>query len=156
MDTGGRIVSGSTLWCSSSTEAKPVRVQAEFPTLRSDSAILELCDRTTPDMTPSFTGLQRWNAIGGSGWSQVGQSVTWEVQVKESGYYSLALRYKQNFSSGKSSVRRLLIDGKVPCEGLEYLTFPYKNGWNTLEPRDAEGVPIRCIWKRVPICLPLK
>lgn len=140
----------------SSTEAKPVRVQAEFPTLRSDSAILELCDRTTPDMTPSFTGLQRWNAIGGSGWSQVGQSVTWEVQVKESGYYSLALRYKQNFSSGKSSVRRLLIDGKVPCEGLEYLTFPYKNGWNTLEPRDAEGVPYQVYLEAGPHMLTLE
>lgn len=126
---------------SSSTDAEPIRVQAEYPSLRSDSAIIELCDRTTPDMTPSFTGLQCWNALGGSGWSQIGQNVTWEVQVEKSGYYSLALRYKQNFSSGKSSVRRLLVDGKVPPEGLEYLTFPYKNGWNVLQPADADGNP---------------
>lgn len=122
-----------------------VTVEAEFPLYRSDASITEVCDRSTPTTSPAFEGLQVWNALGGNGWSSVGQYVTWEVDVPASGYYSLALRYRQNYASGRTCCRRLLIDGEAAPQGLEFLEFGYDGDWQLLVPSDEDGKNIS-VW----------
>ena len=122
--------------------AAAFRVQAEYPLYRSDTSILEVCDRTTPATDPVFDGLQIWNALGGTGWSAVGQKVVWQFDVKKSGYYSLNIRYRQNYLSGRASYRTLLIDDKLLEDGLSDLKFAYHNGWQVLTLTDAAEKPV--------------
>lgn len=69
------------------------------------------------------------NTIGGVNWRRPGQWLSWTVEVEESGLYQLGMRFKQNFSEGQASCRRLLIDGKVPFAEAETLQFTFSNGW---------------------------
>lgn len=114
-----------------------ITIEAEKPYLRTNASISELCDRTSSVTTPTFEGMQVWNSIGGSGWSKTGQSITWEFDVKKDGYYNLALRYKNNFVSGLSTYRRLLIDGEVPFEEMESVQFKYDTDWQTMKLSDG-------------------
>ena len=120
---------------------KAITFEAEKPYLRTNASIAELCDRTSSVTTPTFTGLQRWNSIGGTGWNTVGQSVTWKIRVEESGCYNLAFRYRNNFVSGLSTYRRLLIDDQVPFSEMETVQFGYDTDWQTMKLSDSKGNP---------------
>lgn len=120
---------------------KAITFEAEKPYLRTNASIAELCDRTSSVTTPTFTGLQRWNSIGGTGWNTVGQSVTWKIKVEESGCYNLAFRYRNNFVSGLSTYRRLLIDDQVPFSEMEAVRFGYDTDWQTMKLSDSKGNP---------------
>ena len=121
--------------------SKPLHIEAEFTYLRNDTSIVEVCDRTSPSTSPAFQGIQKWNAVGGSGWGQVGQRLTWKVNVKESGRYTLLFRFRQNYASGLVSYRRLLINGELPFAEAASLVFPYNIGWQYMQPSDANGLP---------------
>ena len=121
------------------TEA--LTIEAEKPYLRTNASIAELCDRTSPLTTPKFTGLQKWNGIGGSGWNTIGQSVTWKINLEESGCYNIAFRYRNNFVSGLSTYRKLLIDGEVPFSEMESVQFGYDTDWQTIKLSDEKGNP---------------
>lgn len=122
-------------------QGEALLVEGEFPFLRTDASIAEVCDRTTPATYPPFTGIQKWNALGGSGWSRVGQNVTWQLEVEASGWYRLAIRFRQNFAGGMVTSRRLLIDGAVPFAQAEALEFPYGGDWQVTQPTDENGEP---------------
>lgn len=121
--------------------ADPITVQGELPYLRTNASITEACDRTSPVTEPVFDGIQVWNSIGGSGWNTVGQAATWKITVKQSGCYSLAFRYKNNFVSGLSTYRKLLIDGQVPFSEMEAVQFQYGPDWQVMQPSDENGDP---------------
>lgn len=123
------------------TSLKTVTVEAEKPYLRTNASITELCDRTSSVTEPTFNGLQIWNSIGGSGWNRNGQSVTWKINVEKSGYYNIAFRYKNNFVSGLSTYRRLLINGEVPFKEMESVQFGYDTGWQIKKLSDEKGKP---------------
>ena len=59
----------------------------------------------------------------------MGESVTWTIQVKESGLYQIAPRFRQNILDGIFTSRRLLIDGEVPFKEAESLRFGYDANW---------------------------
>ena len=52
-----------------------------------------------------------------------GSSISWEVNVPESGFYNILIRYKTTKSRGVDIERTLLIDGEVPFTGATMLTF---------------------------------
>lgn len=116
-------------------------IEAELPETRSHASISEGCDRNSAITVPKFEGVQVWNTLGGEGWSSVGQSVSWKINVKESGCYTLALRYKNNFKSGVSTYRKLLIDGEVPFDEMNSVQFGYAAGWQSKELSDESGNP---------------
>lgn len=125
----------------SENNAEAITIEAEKPYIRTNASITELCDRTSAITNPVFEGLQVWNSLGGSGWSAEGQSVSWKFHAEKSGYYTLAFRFKNNFTSGLSSYRRLLIDGEVPFSEMESVKFPYGSGWQVIRLADADGNP---------------
>ena len=59
----------------------------------------------------------------------MGESVTWTIQVTESGLYQIAPRFRQNILDGIFTSRRLLIDGEVPFKEAESLRFGYDANW---------------------------
>ncbi len=118
-----------------------ITVEGESPYIRSSASIAEQCDRTSPLSTPVFSGLQVWNTIGGTGWGTVGQTVTWKFHVEQTGCYTLSFRYKNNFTSGFSTYRRLYLDGKIPFAEMESVKFPYDVGWQQMRLADDDNHP---------------
>jgi ABC-type glycerol-3-phosphate transport system substrate-binding protein len=104
-------------------------IQAENASFKSDSTIYPLYNRSSPAMEPYSANNIKLNEIGRDKWQTPGQWISWNVNVKKSGLYKIALRFKQDMQSGIYVSRKLSIDGKVPFEEAKDLKFNYKDGW---------------------------
>ena len=124
------------------TDAKTVLVQAENPTYRSKSSILEQIDRTSAATIPVCLDRATYNTLGGNSWKTIGESVTWKMEVNTDGWYCLNLRVRQDYSAGAVSCRRLLIDGKEINENASEITIPYSTSWQKFTLSDKDGEPI--------------
>lgn len=114
--------------------AKPVgeavTLQAEHPLEKSDSTLYALTDHQDAGTTPNHPTNMVMNTIGGSNWSQTGQSITWEVNVKEAGWYKVAMRARQDDTQGMISYRTLSVNGEIPFAEAVDIAFPYDTDWD--------------------------
>jgi len=106
-----------------------LKVQGEDALYKSDSTLYPISDRTSPLSEPYSPSKTRLNEIGGSNWKKVGQWISWEIEVPENGFYTLALRYRQNINTGVTVIRSLSIDGETPFKEAQELKFLYNNDW---------------------------
>lgn len=130
------------------TNAKTVLVQAENPTYRSKSSILEQIDRTSAATMPVCLDKATYNTLGGNSWSALGESVTWEMPVKEDGWYCLNLRVRQDYSAGAVSCRRITVDGKAIADDIDEITVPYSTSWQKFTVSDDKGEPVYMYLKK--------
>lgn len=124
------------------TDATTILVQAENPTYRNKSSILEQIDRTSAATMPVCLDRATYNTLGGNSWKTIGESVTWEINVDKSGWYCLNMRLRQDYSAGAVSCRRLLIDGKEIDESLGEITVPYSTSWQKVTLSDNDNEPL--------------
>jgi len=106
-----------------------IRIQAESPYEKSDSALRAQSDKDSPITEPSSPTKIRYNCIGGNSWKYQSQWISWKVNVKEDGYYKLAMRYRQELIKGFPSYRKLYVDGAVPFKEANSLRFAYTEDW---------------------------
>ncbi len=106
-----------------------ILIEAEYPLYKSSSLLYPMSDRSSVATTPYHYSQIRLNTIGGSSWKQPGQWITWQFNVKQAGYYSITLRYRQNVLRGMQASRRIYIDGRVPYDELADYRFSYDRGW---------------------------
>ena len=97
--------------------------------------IYPVYDRTS-SITSGLTGKQsasqvKYNTAGKEQWQNVGEWMSYDLEVPVSGYYSIAVRYKQSLLSGMYVSRKLYIDGEVPFAEAANCRFPYSNSWQT-------------------------
>ncbi|MBR2489804.1 MAG: extracellular solute-binding protein [Clostridia bacterium] len=116
----------------SNSKTAPIAVQAEDISFATSKVILPFCDSSSAKVTPIADRLQVINSIGGSSWNLIGQKAVWEFDVKEDGWYSLVIRYRQDYTDGRATIRQLEIDGKTPFKECEAVAFPYKTQWTDL------------------------
>ena len=114
-----------------------VRIEAEYPSAVSSDILYPIADRGDPETAPSDAALTRLNTIGGSNWNKAGQWISWEFEIKEAGYYRISARVRQNVTRGMRSLRRIMIDGEVPCKELEEYAFSYDRDWQTVTLKNA-------------------
>lgn len=103
--------------------------QAEEAYLKSDPSLYPLNDNTSPANQPFSYTEKRINAIGGTQWRYTGQWISWKIDVPESGFYNIGLRYKQDFVRDIYCNRTLYIDGKIPFEECKNIHFYYDKKW---------------------------
>lgn len=115
-----------------SADTKPIVIQAENSNYTSKSTLRPLADRSSPSVVPYNPLIKKLNAIGGSGWTEAAQWIEWDFVVEESGLYNVAFHAKQDYKSGFSSTRRLLIDGKSPYKEADYIEFDYSLNWQNV------------------------
>ncbi len=121
-----------------------LKLQAEYPTATSETTLYPLADRTSAISEPQSPYIQYLNAIGGDGgdkWQSVGQWIRYTVNVEESGFYEIVLRYRQSVNEGAYSTRVLKvatqsminegIDTAIPFKEASYLRFNYEDTWQT-------------------------
>lgn len=121
-----------------SDDTKPIIIEAENSTYTSKSTLRPLADRSSPAVTPYNSLTKKLNAIGGSGWNEAAQWIEWNFKVEKSGLYKVALHAKQDYKSGFSSSRRLLIDGKSPFKEADYIEIKYGLNWQNIVVGDKE------------------
>ncbi len=116
-------------------------VQGEDSTIRSESSLYAKFDRSSPTTQPNSVTYTVLNYVGGETWRDNGQWIEWEFEVPADGYYNIMLKARQNYSRGNVSNRRVYIDGEVPFEELNEVSFAYKNDWECKDLADEDGIP---------------
>lgn len=114
-------------------------IQGEHPIMKSDPSIALISDRSSRYDIPQDAAVNLINTIGSDKWQTVGQSLTWSIDVPQSGLYRIGLRARQNILSGSVSGRKLLIDGKVPFQEASNLLFPYSGDFQKKYLGDEEN-----------------
>lgn len=110
------------------------RVQAENALWTSEGTIRR--DTDTDPKTQSSYGTdnsattQMLNIIGGSRWQSGNQTIAWQVEVPEDGYYTINMRSSQSSNAGMPSYRQIKIDGEIPFEDMKLYEFEYISGWH--------------------------
>lgn len=116
-------------------------VQGEDSSVRSESSLYAKYDRSSPTTYPNSVTNTVLNYVGGETWRSSGQWIEWDFEVPEDGYYNIMIKGRQNYARGSVSSRRVYIDGEVPFEELNELSFAYSNDWECKELGDEEGNP---------------
>lgn len=116
--------------------------QAERGVLRSDVMIYPVCDRSSPMLQPLEYDVKKLNAVGGSNWATVGQWAEWTVNVAESGYYQIAFKYRQYWSKGAVSSRKMYVDGEVLYDELNAVEFEYSGAFENKVITSRDGEPM--------------
>lgn len=108
-----------------------LKIQAEYPVLTSDRTLYQINDRKSSVSEPQDSTLIRYNSIGSNKWQYVGQWIEYTIDVKESGFYTIIPRSKQEEFMGSFVSRQILIDGELPFEEAQNLRFNYSTSWRT-------------------------
>ena len=121
-----------------------LKLQAEYPTATSETTVYPFSDRTSSINEPQSPYIQYLNALGGDGgekWQNVGQWARYTVNVEESGFYEIVLRYRQSVNEGAFSSRVIRVatqsminngeDSIVPFKEASYLRFNFDDSWQT-------------------------
>lgn len=69
------------------------------------------------------------NMLDGQSMSRGGTKVSYEFTVNETGYYQLALKYKQNALNGLAVAKNIYLDGEIPFSEMQGYLFFSTNNW---------------------------
>ena len=119
--------------------SKTILIQAETPLEKTASTLYATYDRTSCTTSPSHPTKQRYNTLGNATWDQATQAVTWKFTVPADGYYNFAFKARQNTMRGFYSNRRIYIDGVVPNNQMDIVSFPYDPNWYSQNLKDENG-----------------
>lgn len=121
------------------------KLQAEYPTSKSDPMLFSTFDRASAFTEPPASTNIKLNIIGGERWETVGQWIEYTVNdIPKSGLYKIAIRYRQNLSAGIFTSREITVNtGAEGTKGEnfdEYIVqFPYGGNWEVTTPTDSSG-----------------
>ena len=121
--------------------AKQIIIEAENATSKSKKSLTAKADRSSVEITPNSYATDKLNYIGGSNWSEPDDTLNYEFEVMESGWYKLAFRYRQSYVLNGNSYRLLKIDGKVPFKEAKLIKFPYSTRWIMREFASDDNIP---------------
>ncbi|MDE5834277.1 MAG: extracellular solute-binding protein, partial [Ruminococcus sp.] len=113
------------------------RIEGESAVYKSDRTLFPTCANSDYNVSPSDPVKIVYNTFGAVNWKKALQWTTWVIKkeyIKQDGWYKIGIKYRQNQMRGFSSERRIYIDGKVPCEELSQVKFPYNKKWDVLSP----------------------
>lgn len=120
---------------------EPIRIQGEDAGVKTSNAMPALADGRDASLTPASVGKTRINYIGSSRWSSPNETLSWTVEVPETGLYKLAFKFKQSELLNGISYRRLTVDGAAPFAEAQSIPFGYGTGWQFQEYQGEDGEP---------------
>ncbi len=114
-------------------------LQAEDMYEKSSSSITPQNDRNSAGTQPQNIFHVKLNSMGGDNWQNACSWVSWRLTVENTGLYTIAPRFRQDFSSGSYVSRKLTINGEVPFREAEALKFDYDSSWQVKPLGDDEN-----------------
>ena len=118
-------------------------IQGEDSTYRSESSLYAKYDRSSPTTQPNSVSTTVLNYVGGDAWKTTGQWIEWNFEVPADGFYNIMIKGRQNYQRGSVSNRKIYIDGEVPFEEMQEISFEYANDWICRDIADADGTPYK-------------
>lgn len=91
------------------------------------------------EVSPYLANTKLMSIIGGSTWNENGQTLYYEFQVDTPGWYSVALKYRQNDKPNTVVRRTLTIDGELPFAEASGVPFESSASWTVKEFGDENG-----------------
>lgn len=122
---------------------KSVIIEGEAAVLRSKKSIVPLSDNSGAGIEPQDAFKSKINYIGSNNWNRPGDTVTWEAEIPETGYYTLNFSYRQKTTMNETFYRTLKIDGEIPFKEAETVEFGYSGSWDNCIFADGDGNPYR-------------
>ena len=126
---------------SQNSAAVPEFFEAETSVVSKTSLSLRRVNSGDPIVTPRSDRTLLLNAVGGYNWRGGNEAITWEFNVKDSGFYMLSAQNSQVWGDGLPSHREIRIDGEVPFAEIESYAFEYGRNWNKRTLSDKQGEP---------------
>ncbi len=114
-------------------------IEGEKAYLRSSPSLYARYDRSSPATEPSSLTHTVLNYIGGDPWKEAGDWIEWDFTVPEDGYYNITIKARQQYQRGSVSCRSVYIDGAIPFDALESISFAYDTSWNMYRLADENG-----------------
>ncbi len=121
-----------------------VELQAERPAFRNDSSIRPTCEYDI-DLKPYNSSKKTLNIIDSASFADAGQTVSYEIEVPETGYYYLAVNYRQSDKVDFPVFMDIKVDGKIPNILLQSYEFDYANNFvlHTLQDNENGKMSIK-------------
>lgn len=129
-------------------KGKSVIIEGEDAVLRSKKAIVPLSDNSGAGIVPQDAFKSKINYIGSNNWNRPGDTVTWGIDVPETGYYTLNFSYRQKTTMNETFYRTLKIDGEIPFEEAKTVEFDYSGSWDNCMFADNDGNPYKVYLKK--------
>lgn len=108
------------------------------PTIRPGSS-------SNPGVTPPANGYYILNMLQGEEWQYPAQWVEWKFTVPQTGLYKIGFKVLQAAQGGglvgTPVTRSLEIDGKLPFQGAQWISFPFNNNWQMSTLSQPNGQP---------------
>lgn len=105
---------------------------------KTDSSI-SIGSDSDPKTSPRSVTNTKMNIIGSYTWRKGNQSIRWNFNIKNAGYYKISMRVKQAYNNGLYSCRQIKIDGAVPFRELSEYYFPFSRDFYTHTLKNREG-----------------
>ncbi|MGI6082972.1 MAG: extracellular solute-binding protein [Limnochordia bacterium] len=121
-------------------QGEPIRVQTEFPDLKSDPTIRSEYSYDPSAIPPAGSNMIL-NVFGGSRWRKGQQWAEWKFSVPEDGLYKIGMKVLQQHGERLPVARKIEIDGEVPFRELEEFLFPYDRDPQIVTLGDPNGEP---------------
>lgn len=112
-------------------------IQAEKATLKSSPTLYPGTDRSSSNTYPFSIKETKKNIIGGDQWKVLGDWISWDFTVSESGYYNISMRAKQSFIRGMYSSRIAYISenggtNQTLFEEMNDIQFTFSSDWKNV------------------------
>lgn len=82
-----------------------------------------------------------YNTIGGTSYKTSGDMITWTLEAPEEGLYEITIKARQAVNRGVTSYRRVYVNGVVPFEEMNSVSFDYSSDMKNFTLSDGEGTP---------------
>ncbi len=115
---------------------KELHIEGEAAKYKSTSSMTPFIDNSDPSVQSNHeTGAFKEviNFIGSTGWGTPNETIVWDLDVPEDGFYKVAFRFRQDQVINGNSYRSLKIDGKSPFTEAEQISFYYGGNWKFQE-----------------------
>lgn len=115
-----------------------IPIQGEEYAYTNDSAVHAVAEYDT-SLDPYEVSDTVLNTLDSDSFSSAGQSVTYEFEVKEAGYYYIAQNYRQSDKSDFPVFVDIAIDGEIPSTAFQAYGMAYTTKYRTSTLTDEDG-----------------
>jgi len=105
-----------------------VELEAERPLFKNDSSIRPTCEYDI-DLSPYNSSKKVLNILDSGSFADAGQTIAYEVEVDEDGYYYFAVNYRQSDKVDFPVFMDIKVDGEIPNTLLQAYEFDYANNF---------------------------
>ena len=114
-----------------------VYINAEKATYKSSPTLYPITDRSSSNTYPFSIKESKKNIIGGDQWKVLGDWISWEFTVPETGYYNISMRARQNLVRGMFSSRVAYIsegsgENQTLFTEMNNVKFSFSSDWQNV------------------------